>query len=271
MMPILMISFLSGLPLSLLNVFFHPSIYFIIIPVIYWCFHKQLGFRLLFIMAFSIYVNILISSIYPFGTPVLLDQQFSGMPIAFQSAIVFWGFLIPEISDRRYTIFAAVIIALAGFLAFLDPSYTIADIFYAGLIGFFLIFTLYRSLDWIGGAPDFLLLGVAVLLGICLFLLEPQAAFYAGLLLGFSAGFDIETIKNRMAYPSSFVPKIKASLVGLAGALLLLLVFEFAVSSAAVFLSGIILGLWITLFAPVLFIKMAFSKREGGILSSRKS
>ncbi len=60
MMPILMISFLSGLPLSLLNVFFHPFIYFIIIPVIYWCFHKQLGFRLLFIMAFSIYVNILI-------------------------------------------------------------------------------------------------------------------------------------------------------------------------------------------------------------------
>lgn len=271
MMPLLMISVLSELPLSLLNIFFHPYIYFIIIPVIYWCFHKQLGFRLLFIMAFSFYVNILISSIYPFDTSVLLDQQFSGMPIAFQSAVVFWGFLIPEISDRRYTITASIIIAFAGVLAFLDPTYATGDILYAGVIGFFLIFILYRSLDWIGGAPDFLLLGVAVLLGLCLFILEPQAAWFAGLLLGLSAGFDIETIKNRMRYPPSFLSKLKACAAGLSGAVILLLLFGFATLPAVVFLSGIILGFWITLFAPVLFIKMAFSKREGGITSSRKS
>ncbi|SDH34766.1 hypothetical protein [Alteribacillus bidgolensis] len=243
--------------------------YLTIIALVFWTIDKNIGFNLLVIFSISVYINGFLQFTIPSAETSELSSgsfEFIFPPKEVQLASAFWGFLIPEISDRRYTALACSIIFFTSFVSLLYGERSIQDIIVAILLGIFVVYIVYRSMDWIGSVPEPIIFSFSLVLPSSLLLLFPEGAHYAGLLLGGGVGYSFELIKNRMIFSKHLWKKAAAAATGLVG-LLLIVYLESLLSQTTLlqFLHTAFIGLWITLLLPMLSIKLGLHEQAGSI------
>ncbi|MBU8907714.1 phosphatase PAP2 family protein [Desertibacillus haloalkaliphilus] len=272
------LTFLTELDHPLINLFFtfisfisHEYSYFLLIPFIYWVVHKKIGFYLFYVFLFSMYVNEFLKSTFMIERPgdhQPLTTGYSFPSGHVQAATSFWGFLIPAISKRWFTVFACVYIGLISFSRLYTGAHWPADVVAAILISSFIIYMSYRSYDWLGSMPDNYKLIFSFVIPIALVLLNPKSSFFAGLLLGVGVGYGFEQIKNRMVISPNYTRKTIAFLIGTIGLFSIYsLSFLLPEQPAILFIHAALMGMWITWLAPMLFIKFKIYERSGKRMS----
>ncbi|MFC5713332.1 phosphatase PAP2 family protein [Thalassorhabdus alkalitolerans] len=243
--------------------------YVLIIPLIFWMFDKHLGFRLLYVYSFSMYLHVFLNQIIIIDRPAAGIQgnglsTFPSGPV--QAATTFWGYLIPEVARRSFSLLAVLMIGIISFVTLYTGAHLLFDVLGAVLIGSFIVYAAYRSLDWVGGMPDPFRFSFSLVLPCALLLLFPESAHYAGLLLGTGIGFSFEQVKVRMLISPHWSRKFLAAIVGLTGLFLIVYIGTFLSPTVLIhFLHFTFLGLWITLIAPYLFVRLRLFEQDGKI------
>ncbi len=272
-----------------------------LLPLVYWCIHKNFGKRLIQIMLVSSLVNTWFKTNLarprPYQVtvpgkqavkPALKAPDSYGIPSGHtQGGVTLFGFLAREIKNRSFTIVMIVLMILTGVSRLIHGVHYPQDILAGAVLGVIIIF-IYPSLQKAAGiflknlalpAQTFfaLLLLTAVLL---IFKAGKHDinAFnsYASLASIFSfglIGFSLESRFIRFSTRGSFIKKFLRFLTGiiLSFAIYLGLKFIFHLFNAdgeptmAIILRILryaLLGLWISAGAPALFIKLGLARRE---------
>ncbi|PSL43181.1 hypothetical protein B0H94_1113 [Salsuginibacillus halophilus] len=242
--------------LSLVVPFSEPAWYYlIIIPLIYWLVDKSAGFRLFVLFLLSMYLNVFARTMPQLqeGSVPLFNLEGPLIPDPHvQAGATVLGFFILEFSQRKITWAAFGGIIFISIVVYMNGTH-LFEIGTSLVLAGFLVFASFRSLDWTGSMPDTYKLALAFVLPSALLLLLPESALYAGLLLGISLGVVFEQLKIRF-FVRSRGRRALAGLIGTSGVLVLLWTAStFMQTVLSQFLISILLGLWITLFAPWLF------------------
>ncbi|MFD2704298.1 hypothetical protein [Salibacterium lacus] len=235
----------------------------IIAALLYWTMDKPAGGRLLIVLALSIYFHGLIKQMF-LPVPDNGSGGFTFPAKQVQTAVAFWGYLLFEFRDRRFTWISFGMILIAVGITVLYTSHTPEDIFMGGLIGAFIVYVVYRSMDWIGSMPEPFLFSFSLVFPSSLLLLFPDGALYAGLLLGSGAGYSVERLKCRMTVTTAAYKKMITAVIGGAGLLLIIAAGRLLPSvSVLFFLHAAAVGLWITLFLPFLSVRLGLNQQSG--------
>ncbi|WP_018923809.1 hypothetical protein [Salsuginibacillus kocurii] len=236
--------------------------YLLMIPLIFWAIDKEIGFRLLFIYFLSVYLNLFINGLPSLGGGAS-NYLLSPNPMV-QAAVTFWAFLLPEIGKKGFSAIALFAMFSVSFTAYYSVGVEFFSIVSAWALGGFIVYATYRSMDWTGGMPDVYKLAFSFVFPSSLLLLFPNGAIYAGLLLGISTGYVFEQIKTRMLISSHPGRRLLAGVVGLVGMFIFYYAGTWLVDSVITqFLHSAFTGLWITFFAPFLFMQLGVFEQEG--------
>ncbi|WP_240378051.1 hypothetical protein [Bacillus piscicola] len=241
-----------------------------VIALLYWVIDKHTAFKLLVIFALTLYVHEVLINSFPAGTQATNNHEsFLDPAKEVQLVTAFWGFLIPAVSDRRFTILSCAIISFTAVFAFFNNSYSYQDIVAALFLGVFIVFIVYRTIDWIGGVPEPIVFSFSLVLPSALLLLFSEGAVYSGLLLGVGAGYSLEKIKNRVKVSGTAVKKTAAGLLGLTGLILIASIGKWLPDTTLIqFSLAAFLGLWITFIQPFIAVTFDLYDREEDFLSS---
>lgn len=248
-----------------LSLISHENFYFILIPLIYWCIHKEIGFLLLYLLVGSMYINNFLKDLIKIERPPQASVEGYSFPSGHtQAATAFWGMLITIVSKHWFTFISIILILLIGLNRLYVGAHWPIDLVGAIAIGIFLIYLANRSLDWIGSMPEGILLLIIIGLPLALFLLSPGNANSAGMLLGAGFGYYLEKIKNRMEISPYKMKKVLAFIIGFMGIIAIQSIQEFLPDHVLIeFFVAIGLGLWVTYIAPMLFVSLSIYKRKG--------
>ena len=250
---------------TIINLISHDYFYIIISAILFWAFHKQIGFMLIYLVTGSMYTHILLNDLFNITGPSSSNiQEYSFPNGPTQITTTFLGYTATLFSRKPYTILALILILLTAFIQLHIGFHWPIDIFGALLIGSFLVYLANRTQDWIGSMPDLTKLILAIALPMALMFLSPISDLYSGLLLGLGLGYLLEQIKIRMVIANQPTKKLLACVIGLMGVvgiyyIGLLLPDLFLVQ----FLHATLLGVWITLIAPMLFVSLSIYRQTG--------
>ncbi|SFE30743.1 phosphatase PAP2 family protein [Alteribacillus iranensis] len=235
-----------------------------ILALIFWVVDKHIGFRMLVVFALTLYVHGLIAFTLAPDTSSLSQQGFNFPAGSVQITTAVWGYLVPEIRDRRFTLIAIGVILLTSFLSYYYTGHSLQDIAAALFIGLFILYVVYRSLDWIGSVPEPIIFSFSLVLPSAMLLIYPEGAPHAGLLLGVGAGHSMEQLKVRMITAEKEIKRAFSGLLGVVGLLFIIYIGGLLPETLVIhFLYTGFLGLWITILQPLLASKMGLCEQEG--------
>ncbi|SDN40913.1 hypothetical protein [Alkalicoccus daliensis] len=234
---------------------------------IYWGLDKRAGFQLLYLTILSLSLGYIIVIYFPFI--YLSNENVLVTHPHIQASVTLFAFLLPLCKRRRELVIciaAPLIISLLYLLMQGIPAFTVSG---GILIGGFVSYSFYRSLEWLGAMPDFYLFTFAIILPFFISaLIYPEAYFllFPGLLLGIGIGASLEQYKIRMNIEATArKAKIIAFLVGSGG-----IVFShaavrpvFSIFPAGELISGVFTGLWITLMLPFIMLAANLYEKHG--------
>ncbi|OIJ10220.1 phosphoesterase PA-phosphatase [Anaerobacillus arseniciselenatis] len=264
----------------------NEEFYFIILPLIYWCISKPIGFRLFYIFIFSIYINSFLKIYFAVTRPIGAE----GVNSLFISSAADAGSHYPH--DSFPSGHAQGSATLWGYLAYIFRT----SVFIAlacSLIFFISISRLYTGLHW----PTDIIAGVALGIGIIIiaiyvknflskinvglqlilavivpiilvFLFPEEEGFkFAGLLLGAGVGYILESKFVKMEISASFIRKGIAFMIGLVGMFAIQEGFKFVFPDMFIFdfIRYALIGLWGLFLAPYIFVLFKiYDKEEKG-------
>ncbi|RSL30961.1 hypothetical protein D7Z54_23655 [Salibacterium salarium] len=237
-------------------------LFLLVIAILYWTVDKHIGMKLLVIVTLSVYVHGLIR--YTFSPlPAGSTFTFTFPAREVQAATSFLGFLIPEVSKKRFTLFSSGVIFLIAGITLVHGAHSLHDVIMAVMIGGFIVYAVYRSMDWIGSVPEPYIFSFSLVLPSSLLLLFPEGAQYAGFLLGGGIGYSFEKIKTRVSLSSHMQNKIITAVIGLAGLLIIAYAQTWLPSTTLFhFIHASLLGVWITFIHPLLSIRLGLNQQE---------
>ncbi|UCZ54591.1 hypothetical protein LGQ02_07515 [Bacillus shivajii] len=242
-------------------------IFLLFMSFLYWNISKRIAFQLLYLTTLSIIVANIITLYFPF---LYTDEAL--IPItasSVQAMMTFFAFFIPLARNRKEVGLFLLPPAVFSFLLLILTDIAVFTIVGGLLIGGFIIYSFYRTLDWIGGMPEPYLFIFSMVLPLFLAgIIFPnnEYMFYPGILLGSGIGVSLEIFKVRLQTENTTIPKRAIGLIiGFAG----LAIFYGVDRILQPWLplpeltKGIIIGLWITLFVPVVLIFFKLYERQG--------
>ncbi len=257
------------------------SFFLVFVPLFYWCFSKRDGVRLTLVFLLSAYVNSLCKEVFALPRPeagrVRVLYPSSGGGYSFpsghaQNAVVFWGWLARTLRWRPYTwAFAILVLLISLSRIYLGLHYP-ADVVGGWIAGVFILGALAlvdlrisrRPIGWEGR----LLPWAGVGLPLILFLLRShpvQAQIFGGM-LGFCLGYLLESRWLRFSPIAPWKHQLLKALGGwiIGAGIALVLRASLPAGDAYLFLQWAILGLWVSLGLPGLYVVV--SKRRGADL-----
>ncbi len=255
--------------------------YMIFFGIIIWCFNKSLGFWAAAVLLLSGLVSSVTKDIFALGRPVLEGMQ-QLESYAFPSghtltAVTVWGYLAIRLKQRWFWIWTAVVIILTPFSRIILGYHYPGDILGGYAIGIPLLLllvwlsSLFVERGWGQHLSGKLLLFFCLLGPVLLTVLDPQddIAKLMGLLAGAAAGYIIEQKRVRSVPRSHWALQLLKSAIGLAvlfGIVIGLKPFlssgNPALQTACYFLRYGLVGIWVTLAAPALFVALKLTPRQ---------
>jgi len=247
--------------------------YMLVVPVIYWCFSKKIGFRLALLFSLSAFVNLFLKDLLclprpPASLVKILHSEAAaetpGFPSSHsQGTATFWSYVAGETRKRFLLYLGVIFIILVSFSRVYLGLHYPHDVIGGILIGLIITFLFIK----VYGVIDEKLMNLSFFTRIMIFTFLPLLlfAFYHtlystkvfGFLVGMGAGSALENRYVKFAERASFK---KQFLKGLAG-LLVLFVIRTGLKkiSLAINLYELLrytaMGLWVFFFAPLIFKK----------------
>ncbi|MDW7683841.1 MAG: phosphatase PAP2 family protein [Bacillota bacterium] len=251
--------------------------YMVFFGVLIWCVSKPLGFWAAFVLLTSGTYSGLLKDLTDLERPALTGIVHPGNQ-AFPSghtltAVTVWGYMAVRLRNKAFWLWAAVVIVMIGLSRLILGYHFLGDVL-AGVafaIPFLLLF-LWLSTSFVeqGWAEKFslpMLLALSLAIPILLTFLLPgnDPPKLMGYLAGACFGYILEKEKVRSVVEAPFFKQIIKSVLGLAVLFGIIMgLGPLLPSSVAAF--GFIRyglgGIWVTLLAPALFVKLNLSAAE---------
>jgi len=252
------------------------TFYMVVLPVLYWTWNKRAGYRMVVFYLFGAYTNSVLKLAFhtprPTPTPAArVMHAETGPGYSFpsghaQGATAFWGQQALEVRTKTAWAVAVLMIFLISLSRVYLNVHWPVDVAGGILIGMALL----AVLNWLSGLWDRLdpPTGVRLLLcaasAVAMYLVYhlEDAHILVGFLFGFPAGRILEESYVGWNEQASFRANVLKVAVGLAGLLAFRYGLKLALPDTA---SGDILryaiaGLWGSLGAPLVFVKMGWCK-----------
>ncbi|MDG5788708.1 hypothetical protein QA612_14605 [Evansella sp. AB-P1] len=241
-------------------------LFLLIVGGIFWTIHMRLGFQVLYLTLLSMSIAHIITLYFPY---MYTNDEL--LPITqpnVQTTMTLFAFFIPLARSRLHVLLCLTPPVLMSLLLVILTETHIFSIIGGILIGGFIIYTFYRTLDWIGAMPEPYLFVSAILFPLFLAaIIFPSELYliYPGILLGSGIGVALEVFKVRMKISkTSILKRTGAFLIGALGIILFFGTDRFIQSwiPFTELTTGIVIGLWITFFVPILLILFKIYERK---------
>lgn len=241
--------------------------FLILTGVIYWIVSKRMGFQILFLTVLSLSFGIIITMYFPYLYTD--DRQLPLTHPHIQASMTLFSIFIPLVKKRTEVVLCLVpplMISISYLFFQQTPVFSIVG---GILIGGFISYMYYRSLDWMGAMPEPYLFAFAIIIPLFIAgLIYPASDFLVlpGILLGAGTGVTLEQFKVRAWVGSSNVTaKLLSLSLGIFGLVMGYMLFSYI--SLELPLSymgaGLAAGLWITFFVPLLLLSTKLYEQQG--------
>lgn len=260
----------------------NKEFYFILLPLIYWCISKRFGFRLLYVLTLSLWINGILKVIFSITRPVGVDgvntlfvesadggSQFpnDSFPSGHaQGSTTLWGYAAHFVRRRIFWMLAIMLIFFTAICRLYTGIHWPIDVITGIMIGILILIVttiidpvisqLQASTKWI--------LSILVPLLIFIFFQKQVGAVYSGLLLGIGVGYLLEQSLVEMKISKQLSKKVFAFLVGFIGIFVLYYLLGIVLPGQLFyqFIRYSIFGLWVVFIAPVIFVRLGIYKRN---------
>ncbi len=246
--------------------------YLLFFPLIFWCFHKAVGYRLAFLFLFSAWVNAFLKNVFAAPRPHDVDPKLYapikttgyGIPSGHtQGTLVTWGNLATQLRRPLWWALAIVIPLGVGIGRMYLGDHFPQDVIAGALIGIVLVAG-YAAFEpgvaaWLNARASLalkLVLATLVPLALAIVFLD-TAAVPLGALLGFGIGLVLEEKYVRFEPRGAWWKQVLKFAIGIAIALGLRLGLKPLLGDVAAmnFVRYAIIGAWMSLGAPWVFVQ----------------
>jgi membrane-associated phospholipid phosphatase len=254
----------------------NEEFYLLIIPLVYWCFSKTIGFRLLYIFIFSVYVNSFIKIHTAIARPVGVENIQSlflesaevgshyprdSFPSGHaQGSATLWGYLAYKVATPLFWIVAITLIFFISVTRLYTGLHWPIDIISGILIAIFILVLGIKIENKLVQLPKKIHWLLVVIVPLLLVVLFPQSDGYkyAGFLLGAGIAYLIEASFVQMNLNTAILKKLIAYIIGVAGIVILQVGINIILPEVHLsdFLRYGLVGVWGLLGAPWLFVKL---------------
>ena len=278
---------------SFLDIFFtivtkigNPEYYMIVVPLFYWCINKRDAFKFTMFFLFSMYINSALKAITSVARPsgeeirILYNESTYGsssFPSGHtQGSASFWGYMSLYFKNRFFTILAVIIIILVGISRMYLGLHYPVDVIGGLVISILLLIIFNLGYDLLVIKLNKLQPSTKMLLSIFLplILLSIPAhdkgmliGFFIGLLIGYQ--FENEYVKFKTTTTIlKQVIKFVIGIIGFVGLRIALkqLFITLGLSELTILGSDVlryfIIGVWASLIAPYLFVRLGLAEAE---------
>ncbi|HUW39734.1 MAG TPA: phosphatase PAP2 family protein [Rectinemataceae bacterium] len=261
--------------------------YLLALPFVYWCVDKRRGMRLGLLFFFSVFVNGWLKHAtmeprpYTFDPSLAMAKESSyAFPSGHaQASATFWGSASPLFGAPWGTVLALGLPLLIGLSRVYLGVHFPTDVAAGWAIGAAAVFVERRFGDrlerLIGAQRDQLRLAAVAAVALAMNALDMRDTTVSGLFFGFGAGLVLARRAAPYSTAGSFGQKVLRLIVGSAGTVVLyfgpkLLTATIEPSDAAlvVFVRLAIVGFWVALGAPWLFIRLALAEDESAVAAA---
>jgi membrane-associated phospholipid phosphatase len=251
--------------------------FFILFPLLFWCVDFALGARLAFIFLISAQFNSWLKSLFAHPRPFELDPTVKlyytrgyGLPSGHsQSAVVVWGTIAARLRKTWFWFAAILLMVLIGFSRIYLGVHFPTDVLVGWTIGAVFLaayLTLGARIEtWLKRASPAVQLTLAVAVPLALLLIHPTdyTANPMAVLMGVGVGITLAMRTVPFSAAGPFRQRAARFLIGAAVLLILYFVPELAPLARGEpfhfivnFVRCALMGLWITLGAPWVFLKL---------------
>jgi len=250
--------------------------YLLFLPLVFWCIDKRVGLRLAFLSLLSTYANAFLKDVFAIPRPsdprIRQMVGFEGYSFPSQHAqgtTVIWGYLASQYRSLTMGVVAVIIPILVSLSRLYLGVHYLQDIIGGIAIGALLILAFNWAVSAAGKMyvpPAAKAVGVLLLpLGLLALHLTAAAARAMGSLLGMGVGILLEEEFVRFKTRGPWWKQLLKLAIGLAVSLALWAGLKMVFPEAIIFrlLRYGVVGLWVTFFAPWLFVKTFLAEQEG--------
>ncbi len=272
-------------PVEYLFLFFtylgEDEFYMIFFGIIIWCINKSIGFWSAAVLLISGLVSGVTKDIFALARP-LMDGKPLLESYAFPSghtltAVTVWGYLGIRIKKSGFWVWALVVMVLTPFSRIILGYHYPGDILGGYAMGIPLLLlmvwlsSVFMEKGWQRKFSRPLLLALCLAVPIALTALAPASDMpkLMGLLAGAAVGYIIEGDRVRFVPQAPWGFQILKAVIGLAvlfgiviGLKLLLIADTVALEAIFYFVRYGLVGIWVTLLAPALFVALKLTPRE---------
>jgi len=273
------------IPMRIVSFFASEAFVIAIVPALYWCFHRKKGAELGLLILGSAFINLWIKQLLMWPRPFqlipsvgLAHESTYGMPSGHsQLSIVFWAFMVQFLPKKWRVPVLIGVPLIIGFSRIYLGVHFITDVLGGYLVGilFFLFFKLIaphverllQHSEWR------IRVVLAAALSFIMNLLLPNDTMISGAFLGASVGFAFAAGKMSSSQSDTLSGKALRYAVGLASTGIIYAALKLAAGPIDAvsahsqeqlirFIRYAIIGGWISLGVPFLFIKLKLAGQE---------
>lgn len=269
----------------LLDVFFRGAsflgeadFYILLLPLLIWCLHKQIGYRLAVLYLLSAYVNLTLKSIFATPRPYQVDPTLYaplqtpgyGIPSGHtQSAVVTWGLFATHFRTRFWWALAVVLSIVIGLSRMYLGDHFPQDVIAGALVGALLL-AIYIAVEphvekwFVTRTPLRFRLALAIIVPLVLAgVYLKDSAVALGTFWGAWIGLTLEGEWVRFDYRASLVKQVLKLALGIAIALGIRFGLKavFPEGDVSDFIRYGVIGFWVTFGAPWLFVRTRLAEQ----------
>lgn len=252
--------------------------YVLAITYIYWCLDKKFGIRLLFVTMASTYINSFLKELFQTLRPMFVEGI---KPLYVESApgysfpsghtqitSTFWFYLMRKLKNNMLYVIGLSIVVLVGFSRLYLRLHWPIDVI-GGMVIAIIIVVLFdfitKKLDKFRITYSMaIILCISISTIILLLKLDETTAKIIGVTTAALIGYFAEKRYINFIEKGNFKHQIIKYAIGVLGLLVLQIGLKQLLPANAIFnyIRYFGLGIWVTLIAPILFIKMGISNKH---------
>ncbi|WP_100398742.1 phosphatase PAP2 family protein [Bacillus sp. FJAT-44742] len=269
----------------------NEEFYFIILPFVYWCISKPIGFRLFYVFLVSIFINAFlkiqfavqrpigiegINSLFVSSAEVGSHYPYDSFPSGHaQGSMTLWGYLALIIRNKWFSLFAVFLILSISLSRLYAGVHWPTDVITGIGIGLAVILAGFFLQEKIASLPAGVHWGLVIAFPFLLTAIFPhsEGLKYAGFLLGAGIGYLLEKQHVQMKIPQNWLKKSIAFGVGFVGIIALQSGVKIIFPETATydFIRYGLIGLWGLLGAPYVFVKLGLYPTGGHSTQNKKT